>query len=75
MSRLRPLALTRETLLPLGDESLRTVQGGMLPVGSTEDCPVPPTGDCTNLSACCLSNQTPCGETGTTTSINRPTSF
>ena len=75
MSRLRPLSLSRETLLPLGEGSLLAVQGGMVPVGSTEDCPVPATGDCTNLSACCLSHQAPCGETGTTTSINRPTSF
>lgn len=79
MSRLRRLSLTRETLLPLGEGSLLAVQGGMLPVGSTEDCPAPATADCTNLSACCLTSACmdtlKCPDTGTTTSINRPTSF
>jgi hypothetical protein len=69
---LRPLRLSKETLCPLGDESLKIVQGGIPTDGFTVDCPDPSAaGTCATCNTC-LTQCTTC-QTGTTTSVNRPT--
>lgn len=66
---LRPLRLSKETLCPLGEETLQMVQGGIPTPGYTVDCPDPSAaGTCATCQSLCLTS-----ETGTTTSVNRPT--
>lgn len=69
---LRPLSLSKETLCPLSEGHLRIVQGGVPSDGFTVDCPDPSAaGTCATCNTC----YTNCGltcETGTTTSVNRP---
>jgi hypothetical protein len=70
---LRPLSLSKETLCPLSEGHLRIVQGGMPSDGFTVDCPDPSAaGTCVTCVSC--NTHCVCGETGTTTSVNRPTS-